>query len=299
MYTNGIVTVKNCLPFRDEEASRRLKLYDKAPPALVIFRILLGGVDISLPNGRAARQFKNFLAIGAPEARGYSIGGGVLQAFPGLGLQDRAGNFLSYTVQRSLDGYFKSTTTNKGFFEVILNEVARAFVARAAGNHLSGFVYLYRAIEHMSYALPFFHARHSSNYLKAFNDLRELIAKGDGELKFCDKFVAHIYDGDAVATAYKFKLEFDDDYQEKILKYLKGTHEKHCTVTSTHAEVEFLKAFGFVVDIRNKFFHHLSGSNQSASSRQIEDADAFFEPINIVATSLIALILGKMIAAEI
>ncbi|WP_159095041.1 hypothetical protein [Stenotrophomonas sp. ZAC14A_NAIMI4_1] len=299
MFENGIVTVKNCLPLRDESASIQLKLHKGSPPALVIFRILLGGVDVLLPSGREARQLKNFLVLGCPEIRGFSISNSILQAFPGLGLQDRDGNFLSYTVQRSLDKYFRSTSTNKGFFEVILNEVSRSLVAAGQGNNLSAFVYIYRAIEHMSYALPFFHARHSSNYLKAFNDLRSLISQGDGELKFCEKFIAHIYDGDVVAATYKFEMTFSDPYSEKIMKYLKSVHSKHCVVTPTHVEVDFLKAFGFVVDVRNKFFHHLSGSNQSASSRQIQDADEFFKPINQVAISLVALILGKMIAAEI
>ena len=298
MYKNGFVSVRNCLPLRDEERAPRLRLHEKSPSALVIFRMLLGGVEISLGNGRVALQPSNYLALGAPEARGYSISGSILQAFPGLGQQDRDGNFMSYTVQRSLDAYFKSTGTQKGFFDVLLNEMSRAFVARSAGNDLSAFVYLYRAVEHMSYALPIFHARHSSNYIKAFSDLRELLSKGDGELKFCDKFVAHIFRSDPIG-AHKFNLTYPSSCSEKVLTYLKGNHSKKCSVGASSAEVEFLNAFGFVVDVRNKFFHHLSGSNQSASSRQIEDADAFFGPINVVATSLISLILCKIIAAEI
>ena len=237
--------------------------------------------------------------LDAPNRQGFSLGADISRAFPGLGQQNRNGEVLAYTIVRPLEAFFHATGTNKGFFEVLLNEIARSLVASENGNHLSAFVYIYRALEHMSYALPFFHARHSTNYVKAFNDLRTLIASGDGELKFCDKFIGFIFKPDPVFAAYKYRLVFDPTYSVKFEKYLNGHHSKYCDTSSGYAEVDFLKAFGFLVDVRNKFFHHLSGSNQSASSRDIVDADAFFSPINEIACSLIALLLGKIIAAEI
>ncbi|WP_374244624.1 hypothetical protein [Zoogloea sp.] len=256
-------------------------------------------MKIELPGGRSALQNCNFFVLDFPATQGFSLGADILRAFPGLGVQDRNGNFLSYTIVRSLGNFFNAVGTNKGFFEVLLNEVARSFVASKNGNDLSGFVYIYRALEHMSYALPFFHARHATNYIKAFNDLRNLIASGDGELKFCDKFIKNIFGQDPVFKGYKYKLKFDPVYSSGFEKYIKEIHSRCCVVSAGGVEVEFLKAFGFLVDVRNKFFHHLSGSNQSASSKEIVDADAFFRPINEVAWSIVALVLGRMIAAEI
>lgn len=299
MFSDGYITISNAIPLRDERRARLLQLNSRTPVSQVLFRTLLGGVRIALHDGKSTLQNRNFFVLDFPPTRGFSIGDEILRAFPGLGMQDRSGNFLSYTVAQSLDKFFSDTGTNKGFFEVLLNEIARSFVASKNGSDLSGFVYIYRALEHMSYALPFFHARHSTNYIKAFNDLRNLITSGDGELNFCNKFIGNIFNQDPVFKSYKYNLKFDSIYWEKFSKYIKGAHSKHCTVNSTYVEVDFLKAFGFLVDIRNKFFHHLSGSNQSASSKEVINADAFFQPINEVAWSVIALVLGKMIAAEI
>lgn len=299
MFSDNYISISNAIPWRDEGRAKRLQLHSKSPASQVLFRTLLGGVRIDLNGGRSALQHRNFFVLDFPSNRGFSLGPDVLRAFPGLGMQDRNGNFLSYTVLRSLDEFFNATGTNKGFFEVLLNEVARSFVASQNGSDLSGFVYIYRALEHMSYALPFFHARHTTNYIKAFNDLRSLIASGDGELKFCDKFIGYIFNQDPAIKNYKYELKFESAYREKFEKYIKNTHSKYCKVESGFVEIEFTKAFGFLVDVRNKFFHHLSGSNQSASSKEIVDADAFFRPINEVAWSIISLVLGRMIAAEI
>lgn len=299
MFSDGYISISNAIPWRDEARAKQLQLHPRSPVSQVLFRTLLGGVKIDLSGGKSALQHRNFFVLDFPSTRGFSLGPEVLRAFPGLGMQDRNGNFLSYTVLRSLDKFFNATGTNKGFFEVLLNEVARSFVASKNGSDLSGFVYIYRALEHMSYALPFFHARHATNYVKAFNDLRSLIASGDGELKFCDKFIGNIFNQDPIFKNHKYKLQFDPIYWNKFEKYIKNVHSNYCVVNAGGIEVEFLKAFGFLVDIRNKFFHHLSGSNQSASSKEIVDADAFFRPINEVAWSIIALVLGRMISAEI
>lgn len=298
MFSNGYIEVSNAIPWRDEERSKQLSLHSRSPISQVLFRTLLGGVRIDLAGGRSALQNRNFFVLDAPVTRGFSLGEDILRAFPGLGMQDRNGNFLAYTIVKSLGDFFNAVGTNKGFFEVLLNEIARSFVASKNGNDLSGFVYIYRALEHMSYALPFFHARHATNYIKAFNDLRNLIASGDGELRFCDKFIGNIFSQDPVFKSYKYKFMFDAVYSVGFEGYIKTHHSKCCVVTAGGVEVEFLKAFGFLVDVRNKFFHHLSGSNQSASSREIVDADAFFRPINEIAWSIISLVLGKMIAAE-
>lgn len=300
MFSNGYLNISNDIRFRDESRAKNLQLSTKSPYCLVLFRVLLGGVKIDLGNGKSALQQKNYFILDAPTRQGISINTDISRAFPGLGVQDRHGNFLAYTVIKSLDTFFHATGTNKGFFEVLLNETSRSIVESRNGNHLSGFVYIYRALEHMSYALPFFHARHATNYVKAFTDLRNLIASGDGELKFCDKFIGYIFQGEAIFSNHKYKISFPPTHEQKLEKYLNGFHSKHCSKNPGTGliEVNFLHAFSFLVDIRNKFFHHLSGSNQSASSKEIIDADIFFKPINEIALSIISLVLGKMISAE-
>jgi hypothetical protein len=299
MFSDGYLTIQNAYALRDENPKKPLALEAKSPAAMLVFRILLGGVYINTATSKKALQNKNFFVLDHPTISGFTFNQEISKAFPGLGMQDRHGNFLSYTVIRSLDKFFKDTGTNKGFFEVLTNEIARSFVASDSDNEIASFVYLYRAIEHVSYALPLFHARHEKNYVKAFNDLKKLISSGDAELKFCEKFIIRMFGKDPVLKSYKFKLIYPSAYHSKYEKYLKSNHSGKCKFTGTGIEVEFLDAFSFIVDVRNKFFHHLSGSNQSASSKEIIDAEAFFMPINVIARSLIALILVRMIAAEI
>jgi hypothetical protein len=298
MFSDGYLRVENSFFLRDESHQKPLSLQVRCPSALVVFRMLLGGVFISTPTSVTIQQPNNFFVPGYPISRGFTFNDEIGRAFPGLGEQDRNGNFLSYTVVRSLNKFFYETGTNRGFFDVLTNELARSFIASGSGNDLAAFVYLYRAIEHISYALPLFHARHAKNYVKAFNDLRALISTGDGELKFCEKFIRNMFHTDSQLAEHKYEFSFPGPYHIAYEKYLKTNHSKHCSCISGGIEVQFLHAFGFIVDVRNKFFHHLSGSNQSASSKEIVDAEAFFRPINQVGRSLVALVFGRMIAAE-
>ncbi|QRI86213.1 hypothetical protein JQN61_02065 [Pseudomonas putida] len=193
MFSDGHLSIINALPFRDESRAKYIQLHSRSPSSLVLFRTLLGGVKIELNGGKSSLQLRNYFVLDAPQRQGFSLSSDITRAFPGIGQQNRSGEILAYTIVEPLHAFFHSTGANKGFFEVLLNEIARSLVASAYGNHLSAFVYIYRALEHMSYALPFFHARHSTNYVKAFNDLRTLISSGDGELKFCDKFIRFIF----------------------------------------------------------------------------------------------------------
>lgn len=301
MYSSNFLTIENAIPMRNEAVDRnlRLRLTPTSPQSLVLFRLLLGGVKVSKVGGETAVQSTNFFCVGAPSISGYSLHAELSRAFPDLGTQDRTGAFLAVTIIKPLEQFFSAAGTRKGFFDVLLNELARGVLADARGNHLSAFVYIYRAIEHMSYALPLFHARHSRDYIKAFHDLRTLISSGDGELKFCGKFIKTLFKADPILNAHVYKVEYPATYSIAYSKYLDSNHSKHCTRTAVGADVKFLESFDFVVDVRNKFFHHLSGSNQSASSREVPDADIFFCPINKMALSIIALVLGRIIASEI
>ena len=299
MFSDGFLNIQNAYYLRDETPKKSLALHSRSSSALVIFRVLLGGVIISTNTSRLIQQPNNYFVLDYPTAKGFTVNNEISKAFPGLGEQDRYGNFLSYTLIRSLEKFFNATGTNRGFFDVLTNEITRSFIASGLKNDIAAFVYIYRAVEHISYALPLFHARHERNYVKAFNDLRTLISTGDGELKFCEKFIKNLFAKDPLLSAYKYKFSYPVEYHTTYEKYLKENHSKHCSCNGSDIEVNFLSAFGFIVDIRNKFFHHLSGSNQSASSKEIVDAEAFFRPINQIAKSMVGLVLGRMIAAEI
>jgi hypothetical protein len=300
LYTTSFLEIENSYLLRDETIDRNLhfRILPTSPQSLVLFRVLLGGVHIRKVGGESINQRANYFCVGTPNISGYSLHSELSRAFPNLGMQDRAGSFLPVTLLKPLEDFFKAAGTRKGFFDVLLNELTRALIADEKGNHLSAFVYIYRAIEHMSYALPFFHARHSRDYIKAFYDLRTLIAGGDGELKFCGKFIRSLFSTDPILNTHVYNVSYPPQYLPLYPKYLKGNHTKLCTATIQGANVKFLDSFDFLVDIRNKFFHHLSGSNQSASSREIPDADIFFRPLNKMALSVIALVLGKIIASE-
>jgi hypothetical protein len=299
MYSDGYLEIKNAFALRSEEPVRRAKLslHGRSAPALVLFRVLLGGVWLGKIGDDPILQNRNVFCLGDVKTSGFTLLNDLAKAFPDLGNQDRNGNFLAFSIISPLENFFVSSQANRSFFEVLLNELCRSFLSSSRENHLSAFVYIYRAIEHMSFALPFFHARHSTNYIKAFSDFKAFVTTGDGELRFCDKFVKNLFSND-IRFTYVYKLQYELSDREKFIRYFSNHHQELCSCTPTSVNIEFGKAFSFIVDIRNKFFHHLSGSSQSISAKQINDADAFFKPINDVARSIIAAILAKLIASE-
>ena len=88
-----------------------------------------------------------------------------------------------------LQTYINSNVENSNYTESLLNEVSHYFIAKHLGNHLSGFIHLYRLLEFISYSFPLAHAKKTENIYGTFESLKDYFKTEGKELAFLKKFV--------------------------------------------------------------------------------------------------------------
>lgn len=261
-------------------------------PSFAVFRLLLGGVDLTF-SGKGIIQQNNYMAIGGLPSSSPLFFQKIKAAFPTLGEQNVNGDFLLRTAVPAIKKYLAEPGGNHGFFSSLFDELARAIWHLNNRQGLSAFVHLYRALEKLSFSFPLYHARQNKSYMKAYDQLKRYFE--GGELKFCSNFIREILGNDPLAAEDVRKLKFSSNLSTSQNNYF-SEHQKTVAITALdEIEIKMIDVFDFIVTLRNHYFHHLSGSNYSLESKVIPDPDIFFLPPTEVGLGLIGLVFGKMI----
>ncbi len=261
-------------------------------PSFALFRMLLGGVVLEF-SGSNLIQRNNYMSVDTAARDTPFFYGKLKAAFPTLGEQNRAGDFLIVSAMPALRKYFAEPGGNHGFFNSIFDEIARAIWYLNNHQGLSAFVHLYRAFEKLSFSFPLYYARRNNSYMKAYEQLKGYF-KG-GELDFCSNFIREILGEDSLTSADIRKLKFSSPLTRRQLAYF-SDHHKSISISGTHElEIKIIDVFDFIVKTRNHYFHHLAGSNYSLESTDIPRSDEFFMPLTEVGIGLIGVIFGKMV----
>jgi hypothetical protein len=93
-------------------------------------------------------------------------------------------------IRGGVNGYIKVTTTdNRNLYNNVLGEFINLFVQINKRCHTAAFIFIYRIIEHMSYSIPLIYTSTRRDYIGSFNDLKKILNRDDGELKFFNKFL--------------------------------------------------------------------------------------------------------------
>lgn len=280
-------------PFFIEKASSHAK---------VLSRLLLGGCYLTGSIGEA-HQGLNYFVVGAPRTSG-TVALNLMRAFGDLG-EERGGRFFKGRAVKPICDHLNSQRVNHALFHQLLSEIAKSMLNQRLGRHLAAFVHSYRAIENLSYAFPLFYCRYSKEYSKVYAQLREFF-KG-GELDFCSNFYSRLICDDGLEQSQS-SIEFEGVYQSEFAKHLTSQINWTVDKKGTKALVEISPNviglrlrdnFDLIVNIRNSYFHHLSGSSKNSSSKDIKDPDSFFKPINELSYQTIGYLVNKIIKVQI
>lgn len=183
---------------------------------------------------------------------------------------------------------------SNSFYTKILAELAYGLYEHCCGRSVSSFVYAYRALEAMSFALPLIYAKKAKTYDKAYEQLKKFFVsdKNSGELAFFKTALTDIFNDEEKRALFDFNVaNCWYDAIESIVK------ERKCDVVKD-VDVRFslpmLDVIAFIISVRNAFFHCLSGKDNINISKMRTPSD-FFENINPVVYNVLLYIINRVI----
>ncbi|STQ93500.1 Uncharacterised protein [Janthinobacterium lividum] len=279
-----------------DNISSGLSLAENVNPALRIFRLLSGSCDIK--DEYSSQVFKmrvNYLSIPFEKITRLKKNA-ILKHFPDeITLED-------------LSEYFLNFKTNKDFYKLIEFELINCLTSRSQGRYLEAFIFLYRLLEGISYSVPLMYISKSKNFMKSFKSLQAAMPTSDkeGELLLFKNFIDLHWSGKPF-----FNLTMDinlseidvEEMREIYFKIYKNHVPKNGIESETEDEeikVKFVDFRGFLVSIRNRYFHFLQGGWQkNIETGEIVFPDLFFKPLIDLGLNWIAISLFEIIVFDI
>jgi hypothetical protein len=189
-----------------------------------------------------------------------------------------------------------SRYANKAFYKSVLIELAHFLYMKNRKSHTSAFIYLYRLLEKISYAFPMIYASKTTDFMKTFSTLKDLMGgdSGKGELGFFQKFVEELYREDPIAeTSVDIALAVGDENAQRnmyneLFKICPNDFIHEDTESPSKLSINYCHMGSFIITLRNRFFHNLSGGLKNIKSSNVVDSDLLFEQVNDEAMSWVA-----------
>lgn len=270
-------------PFSLDRMPDSLKLNGgRQPYILILIRLLSGTAEVThKKTERKIKQQKNYFSEDQKRHAKHWY-----KKFPELIGEN-------YTIDQL--GQFISDRNNQGsnatFHKNILCEISYFFYYESRGMHTSAFIFLYRALEHISYAFPLIYVSKTNDFLRTYSFLKELMSENNkdktkGELGFFKKFIETIFKDDPIIeSSIDFHIVADSTEEQKkyynILKKICNDKIIHQS-TSPYSilAVKYSEVGSFIINLRNRFFHYMNGGAQNIESSNIDDVDQLFQIVN-------------------
>lgn len=192
-------------------------------------------------------------------------------------------NFISRTL-----------SDNRRLYHEILCEFVFYFVQTHRNSHTAAFVFLYRALERVSFSIPLLYCSRSRDYYNTFRDMKALFSDvGDGELGLLKKFIGQRQFVDDIKLQVIYDVQFDGTYSSEYFNVGKKYCEKAENIDSNLKKfsVQYQHVLDWFVSIRNRFFHSKTGDiNFNIKGSELNDPDEFFGQINPIFCSFLSVI---------
>lgn len=258
---------------------------------LILIRLLIGLIHIE-KGGEKVNQSTDF-SIVPPRPQVNT---------PGRGFQEFSGRYSLGVSQSKLIS--STVSANRLFFQDLLGEFSNYFFQTKRNAHTAAFVFLYRALERISYSVPLLYNSISNDFFGTFNDMKALFSNKDGagELGLFKKFLnqGRFIDPVILDTAYTIPFSSQAGYASKyfdVATLLYSGFSSQDSTTST-VEIRFRDIPELFVPLRNRFFHFRTGDWQTnIAIRDIHDSDEFFSAVNCVFCSFLAVVSLHAVAA--
>lgn len=245
---------------------------DKAISAeALVIRLLLGTLKIKHSySGREFRQNINYAFLpGKSERRqGHTIIKEYLKEFDPSAFQN----------------YIRSNRVNARIYQNFLAELVNFFYHQFLGSHIAGFVYLYRAVEQISYSFPLIYVSLSTSYINSYDSLKKFFSSDTSqELKFFKTFIKTLFEPRILNLSLEFDLQAPDldmlDTFRNNIKRLCSFEKIPYDDSGPLLAITYEYLFDLLISTRNRYFHFQSSRSDNIPSYNFA-AEQFFENIN-------------------
>lgn len=256
----------------------------------ILTRLLLGTLTIQA-RGRRFQQLTDYSRI-SPVLRS-GMEAGALQSF-----FDRSDMNLSPSsfVRRSLG-------ENRSFYQELLLEFSEFFWQSHVGCHAAAFIYVYRALERVSFSLPLMYCSTGREFSKTYKTLKGFFRNEEaGELAFLKELVKHVDFIDRARQDVTYDVIFSTlgaDAGRKAFDFAKSLSNDWDAGDegSLSLKIKFRHVHDLFITARNRFFHARTGDGaNNLKISVISDCDCFFRPLNQVFCSYVALLSLELLA---
>lgn len=239
----------------------------------ILFRLLLGTLNIS----------HNFDTFKIKQRTNYSIlGRKKVSRLTHLSVFDCK---VTLTDFDAVNAYFNKNRINTSFFSELLAEFSYYFYQSSKNAHMAAFIHLYRALEHLSYAFPLLYAKKSNDYKGTFSAMQSFFSNDSNasELKLFKEFQKTLI---ATSVLQNGQVHFDcnthdPDLTSKTIQVLMSISVGlDVTNNGTQVSIYYKDFFSFILNLRNRFFHLLLGSERKNISSKEIYPDLLFKIVN-------------------
>lgn len=208
-----------------------------------------------------------------------------------------SGYLLTFNNANNVASFIEKTRSdNREFYRELLCEFSNFFIQSENKSHTAAFIFLYRILEKVSYSAPLLYCSTAKDYIGTFNSLRTLFTSKDvGELGFFKQFLkeGNFIDQIMLDITYTIDLVSAYGYQDKYFNTLTDLYNNFASIDMSlkRVEINFQNICDLLIIIRNRFFHSRSGdSNYNIKMINIQNSDEFFECLNPIFCSFLALV---------
>ncbi|HAV2137867.1 hypothetical protein I5L38_22745 [Serratia marcescens] len=260
-----------------ENLPGRLHISGGDPEVLLIIRLLSGAIKVEhISSSKSFYQNENYFSA---DFKGFGQQWG--KRLPLLIAEN-------YTANNLADFIDANKIINKSFYKNILSELSYYFYYQKKGVHSSAFVYLYRALEHVSYAFPMIYASKTDDFRKTFGFLKELMSgdKKSGELGFFKSFIKAVYEDDPIyESSVDFPMALTTESEQRLVfntlnELCGGDMLAEATESPRLLSIKYVEVGSFIITIRNRFFHYMNGGAKNIETSRINDIDVLFSIVN-------------------
>lgn len=220
----------------------------KSSPLVILLFIIKGACKISSSNfSYTINQKIDYSVLGKQNAN-----------------SNQHNKYVSY--YNSLSNVDQAFTKNQNLYKFIIAEICTIFYYFHEKNGVVCLLHCYRVLEKIAFTLPLIYSRRTIEYSKFFNQMKKYFLNLDtqsGELVFLKSVLSNLLDSNILSFLFSFKLSSNEIKALSVClqKYNSAAHLTQIGSNIYELNLTPLEFIDFFIDLRNKYFHALSGKD--------------------------------------
>lgn len=291
-------------PFNSLEDNHFLNIGNGDFPLLNLFRLVTGTSCIKdITSNKRISLRNDFTYIPVKKVRKVTLKY-ILDNFPDIEIGSE--NRLS-------DSFTRARGVNRSFYALVEKELLEAIIAYNKKDYIKSFLFLYRLVEAISFTTPLIFLSKNSDYFKTYDELKKLFSPNNdnvGELAFFKRFLITVLGNEdywSIGATLDFKCITNDTERSSYIgiykKYMQKDRDQIIiglkSETSEEIILEVTSFHELFINLRNRFFHNLTGSiRDNIQVTDLFDSNLFFKPIVTQFLNHISLIIFKLIEKD-